>query len=179
QHMFERNKNHPSLAIWSLGNEAGDGVNFDAAYRWVRSMEKGMLNRPITYERTIWGFNSDMYVPQYPSADWLEQTGKKGSDRPVVPSEYSHAMGNSNGNLDLQWEAIYKYPNLQGGYIWDWIDQGIAETDEDGNKYWAYGGDYGTDQASDGNFLINGVINPDRNPHPAMQEVKYVHQYFG
>lgn len=179
KNMFERNKNHPSVAIWSLGNEAGDGVNFDVAYRWAKNMEKGLLDRPVNYERAIWGFNSDMYVPQYPSAAWLESTGKKGSDRPVVPSEYSHAMGNSNGNLDLQWQAIYKYPNLQGGYIWDWIDQGIEEFDEKGNKYWAYGGDYGEDEASDGNFLVNGIVNPDRNPHPAMQEVKYVHQNFG
>lgn len=177
--MFERNKNHPSVTFWSLGNEAGDGVNFDATYRWVKNMEKGLLDRPVNYERAIWGFHSDMYVPQYPSAAWLEEAGEQGTDRPVVPSEYSHAMGNSNGNLDLQWEAIYKYPNLQGGYIWDWVDQGIEEEDENGRKYWAYGGDYGKDRASDGNFLMNGIVNPDRTLHPAMQEVKYVHQNFG
>ena len=82
-----------------------------------------------------------MYVPQYPSADWLEKIGREGSDRPVVPSEYSHAMGNSNGNLWKQWQAIYRYPNLQGGFIWDWVDQGIRETDKNGRTYWAYGGD--------------------------------------
>ncbi len=177
--MFERNKNHPSVTIWSLGNEAGNGVNFDATYRWVKNREKDFMQRPVNYERAIWGFNSDMYVPQYPSAAWLESVGKNGSDRPVVPSEYSHAMGNSSGNLNLQWQAIYKYPNLQGGYIWDWVDQGILQVDKNGKPFFAYGGDFGKDQASDGNFLCNGIVNPDRTPHPAMQEVKYAHQNFG
>lgn len=177
--MYERSKNNPSLSIFSLGNEAGDGINFDLPYRWIRDQEKDFMNRPVNYERAIWGYHSDMYVPQYPSAAWLEGIGKNGSDRPVVPSEYSHAMGNSNGNLDLQWEAIYKYPNLQGGYIWDWVDQGIDAVDKNGRHYWTYGGDYGKNTASDGNFNDNGIVNPDRNPHPAMQEVKYVHQNFG
>ena len=88
-------------------------------------------------------------------------------------------MGNSNGNLAAQWRAIYKYPNLQGGYIWDWVDQGILETDENGRTYWAYGGDYGTNAPSDGNFLCNGIVAPDRTPHPAMTEVKYAHQNVG
>lgn len=176
--MFERNKNHASITFWSLGNEAGDGVNFTAAYRWMKNREKNLMNRPVNYERTIWGFNSDMFVPQYPSATWLEELGQKGSDRPVLLSEYSHAMGNSNGNLNLMWEAIYQYPNLQGGYIWDWVDQGLEKFDENGKMFWAYGGDYGPDQPSDANFLINGLVNPDRNPHPAMQEVKYAYQNF-
>lgn len=92
------------------------------------------MNRPVNYERAQWEWNSDMYVPQYPGADWLEAMGKRGSDRPIVPSEYSHAMGNSNGNLWDQWKAIYKYPNLQGGYIWDWVDQGIDAVDENGRR---------------------------------------------
>ena len=117
-----------------------------------------------------------MYVPQYPSAEWLAQIGKQGSDRPVVPSEYAHAMGNSTGNLWDQWKEIYKYPNLQGGYIWDWVDQGILETDKNGREYWTYGGDYGVNAPSDGNFNCNGLVNPDRTPHPAMAEVKYAHQ---
>lgn len=117
-----------------------------------------------------------MYVPQYPSAEWLAQIGKQGSDRPVVPSEYAHAMGNSTGNLWDQWKEIYKYPNLQGGYIWDWVDQGILETDKNGREYWTYGGDYGVNAPSDGNFNAIGLVNPDRTPHPAMAEVKYAHQ---
>ena len=141
--MYERNKNHPSVAIWSLGNEAGNGYNFYQTYLWLKEREVKGMNRPVNYERALWEWNTDMYVPQYPSAAWLEEIGKKGSDRPIAPSEYSHAMGNSNGNLAAQWRAIYKYPNLQGGYIWDWVDQGILETDENGRTYWAYGGDYG------------------------------------
>ena len=177
--MFERNKNYPSLTIWSLGNEAGNGYNFYQGYLYVKEKDKLLMDRPVNYERALWEWNTDMYVPQYPSAAWLEETGKTGSDRPVAPSEYSHAMGNSNGNLWDQWQAIYKYPNLQGGFIWDWVDQGILEHDKDGQPYWTYGGDYGTDMPSDGNFLCNGLVNPDRNPHPAMAEVKYVHQNFG
>ena len=177
QNMYERNKNYPSLTIWSLGNEAGNGYNFYQTYLWIKGMEEGKMNRPVCYERAQWEWNSDMYVPQYPDAAWLAEIGQKGSDRPVVPSEYSHAMGNSTGNLLDQWKEIYKYPNLQGGYIWDWVDQGIW-VDKDGG-YWAYGGDFGVDAPSDGNFLCNGIVNPDRNPHPAMAEVKYVHQNVG
>lgn len=174
--MFERNKNYPSVTIWSLGNEAGNGYNFYQAYLWLKEKDKTLMNRPVNYERALWEWNTDMYVPQYPSAEWLERIGKEGSDRPVCPSEYSHAMGNSNGNLWDQWKAIYKYPNLQGGFIWDWVDQGILEVDDNGRPYWTYGGDYGVDQPSDGNFLCNGLVNPDRDPHPAMAEVKYAHQ---
>ena len=179
--MYERNKNHPSIAIWSLGNEAGNGYNFYQTYLYLKNKETSALgmNRPVNYERALWEWNTDMYVPQYPDAKWLETIGKKGSDRPVVPSEYSHAMGNSNGNISAQWEAIYKYPNLQGGYIWDWVDQGLLQEDENGREYWAYGGDFGVDMPSDGNFLCNGIIAPDRTPHPAMTEVKYAYQNVG
>lgn len=174
--MYERNKNYPSLTFWSLGNEAGNGYNFYQTYLWIKNADKDWMSRPVNYERAQWEWNSDMYVPQYPSAEWLESIGKKGSDRPVAPSEYAHAMGNSTGNLWDQWQAIYKYPNLQGGYIWDWVDQGLDAVDENGRHYWTYGGDYGVNAPSDGNFLCNGIVNPDRTPHPAMAEVKYVHQ---
>ena len=149
--MYERNKNYPSVTFWSLGNEAGNGYNFYQTYLYLKDKEINSMNRPVNYERALWEWNTDMYVPQYPSAEWLEEIGRKGSDRPVAPSEYSHAMGNSSGNLWDQWKAIYKYPNLQGGFIWDW----------------------------DGNFLCNGIVNPDRTPHPAMAEVKYAHQNIG
>lgn len=179
RNMYERNKNHPSVTIWSLGNEAGNGYNFYQTYLWIKEREKALMDRPVNYERALWEWNTDMYVPQYPSAGWLEEIGRKGSDRPVVPSEYAHAMGNSTGNLWDQWKAIYKYPNLQGGFIWDWVDQGILQKDKNGRSYWAYGGDFGVNAPSDGNFLCNGLVNPDRDPHPAMQEVKYAHQDFG
>ena len=179
--MYERNKNHPSIAIWSLGNEAGNGYNFYQTYLYLKQKETGVLgmNRPVNYERALWEWNTDMYVPQYPDVAWYEEIGRKGSDRPIVPSEYSHAMGNSNGNLAAQWDAIYKYPNLQGGYIWDWVDQGLLQVDKNGREYWAYGGDFGVNAPSDGNFLCNGIVAPDRTPHPAMAEVKYAHQNVG
>ena len=179
--MYERNKNHPSIAIWSLGNEAGNGYNFYQTYLYLKNKETGIMgmNRPVNYERALWEWNTDMYVPQYPDAAWLESIGRKGSDRPIVPSEYSHAMGNSSGNLAAQWDAIYTYPNLQGGYIWDWVDQGLLQKDKNGREYWAYGGDFGVDAPSDGNFLCNGIIAPDRTVHPAMAEVKYAHQNVG
>ena len=177
--MFERNKNYPSVTFWSLGNEAGNGYNFYQTYLWVKEADKNIMSRPVNYERAQWEWNSDMYVPQYPSAGWLEQIGQRGSDRPVAPSEYAHAMGNSTGSLWDQWKAIYKYPNLQGGYIWDWVDQGILTHDENGRPFWAYGGDFGTNMPSDGNFCCNGIVSPDRTLHPAMNEVKYAHQYVG
>lgn len=177
--MFERNKNYPSVTFWSLGNEAGNGYNFYQTYLWLKEADKDIMSRPVNYERAQWEWNSDMYVPQYPSAGWLEQIGQRGSDRPVAPSEYAHAMGNSTGSLWDQWKAIYKYPNLQGGYIWDWVDQGILTHDENGRPFWAYGGDFGTNMPSDGNFCCNGIVSPDRTLHPAMNEVKYAHQYVG
>ncbi len=177
--MFERNKNYPSVTFWSLGNEAGNGYNFYQTYLWLKEADKNIMQRPVNYERAQWEWNTDMYVPQYPGAGWLEDIGKNGSDRPIVPSEYAHAMGNSTGNLWGQWQAIYKYPNLQGGYIWDWVDQGLLQKDKNGREYWAYGGDFGVNAPSDGNFLCNGLVNPDRGPHPAMAEVKYVHQNVG
>lgn len=177
--MYERNKNIPSVTVFSLGNEAGNGYNFYQAYLEIKNKDKHLMNRPVCYERALWEWNTDMYVPQYPGAKWLGDMGKQGSDRPIVPSEYSHSMGNSSGNLNDQWIEINKYPNLQGGFLWDWIDQGLEETDENGRLYWTYGGDYGIDTPSDGNFLCNGLINPDRDPHPSLMEVKYTHQNFG
>lgn len=179
RNMYERNKNYPSVTILSLGNEAGNGYNFYQTYLWMKEREQKLMNRPVCYERALWEWNTDMYVPQYPSAAWLEEIGESGADRPVIPSEYAHAMGNSTGNLYGQWQAIYKYPHLQGGYIWDWMDQALLATDKDGNSFYAYGGDFGVDQPSDGNFVINGLIGPDQQPHPCMAEVKYTHQNVG
>lgn len=177
RNMYERNKNYPCVTFWSLGNEAGNGYNFYQAYLWLKAADSAWTARPVNYERAQWEWNTDMYVPQYPDASWLEKVGSRGSDRPVMPSEYSHAMGNSNGGLAKQWDAIYRYDNLQGGFIWDWIDQGFLETDSLGRKYWAYGGDYGGIYApSDGNFCCNGIIGPDRREHPAMAEIRYLFQ---
>ena len=177
--MFERNKNRTSVIIWSLGNEAGNGYNFYQTYLWLKQADKDWMERPVCYERAQWEWNSDMYVPQYPGAEWLESIGRRGSDRPVVPSEYTHAMGNSNGNLWDQWKAIYKYPNLQGGFIWEWVEHGIDAVDKNGRHYFAYGGDFGVNAPSDGNFVCDGVVSADRTPHPGMSEVKYAYQSMG
>lgn len=172
--MYERCKNFPCVTILSLGNEAGNGYNFYKAYEWIEEREKGEnnMNRPICYERAGLEWNTDMYVPQYPTAEWFAEIGEKGCDRPVVPSEYSHGMGNSNGGIVRQWKSINLYPHLQGGFIWDWVNQGFLETDPNGRQYWTYGGDYGVDMPSDANFCCNGIVAPDRRPHPAMEEVK-------
>ena len=172
--MYYRTRNYPCVTILSLGNEAGNGCNFYDTYRELKALESGGQNRPVCYERAVLEWNTDMFVPQYPDAEWFHKMGKSGYPKPVVPSEYSHAMGNSNGSR--QWKYIYEYPSLQGGFIWDWIDQGLYETDSDGRMYWTYGGDYGEHSPSDGNFNCNGVIAPDRTPHPAMAEIKHVYQ---
>ena len=173
--MFERDKNHPCVTIWSLGNEAGNGYNFYQTYMMMKEAEKDYMNRPVCYERAEYEWNTDMIVPQYPGAEWFHRMGENGSDRPVCPSEYAHAMGNSTGSLWDQWKEIYSYTNLQGGFIWDWVDQGFDATDANGVHYFTYGGDYGVNRPSDANFLCNGIVNPDREPHPAMAEVKYAY----
>ncbi|MGM9747478.1 MAG: glycoside hydrolase family 2 TIM barrel-domain containing protein, partial [Candidatus Cryptobacteroides sp.] len=174
--MYMRTRNYPCVTILSLGNEGGNGCNFYDAYDILKEYEKEGMNRPVCYERALFERNTDMIVPQYPGAEWFRKMGENGCDRPVCPSEYAHAMGNSTGSLDLQWKYIYSYDHLQGGFIWDWVDQGIAEKDAEGRMYWAYGGDYGKDMPSDYNFLCNGVVGPDRAPHPGLAEVKHVYQ---
>jgi beta-galactosidase len=172
--MVERDKNHPSVIIWSLGNEAGNGVNFYATYDWIKKRD---TSRPVQYERAGLERNTDIYCPMYMGAFQMEDYARKHTDRPLIQCEYSHAMGNSVGNFQDYWNMIEKYPMLQGGFIWDWVDQGIAQLDENGNKYWAYGGDFGPkDVPSDNNFCNNGVISPDRQPHPTLYEVKKVYQ---
>lgn len=175
--MVERDKNHPSIIVWSMGNEAGDGPNFTAAYEWIKARD---ASRPIHYERAIMGDNTDFFCPQYPSVQSLKNYASKRQKKTMIMSEYAHAMGNSTGNLAAMWELIHDRTNqqLQGGYIWDWIDQGFVKKDDDGNEFWAYGGDFGPkDVPTDGNFLANGLILPDYTPHPAMAEVKYAYQY--
>ena len=170
--MYYRTANYPCVTILSLGNEAGNGANFYEGYRVLKALEKDGQNRPVCYERAEREWNTDMLVPQYPGADWFARMGERESGRPVVPSEYAHAMGNSTGSIDLQWAQIYAHTHLQGGFIWDWVDQGLYDEE----KGWTYGGDYGVDTPSDANFLCNGIVNPDRDPHPGYFEVKHVYQ---
>ncbi|MCP2597894.1 DUF4981 domain-containing protein, partial [Candidatus Aminicenantes bacterium AC-335-L06] len=172
--MVERDKNHPSIIIWSLGNEAGDGVNFEATYNWIKKRDS---SRPIMYERAELGPHTDIYDPMYARIEHLLKYASKPRKRPLIMCEYAHAMGNSGGNLKDYWNIIYKYPQLQGGFIWDWVDQGLLKI-IDGKKCWAYGGDYGPKGfPSDRNFCINGLVFPDRKPHPSLWEVKKVYQY--
>lgn len=172
--MVERDKNHPSVIIWSLGNEAGNGSNFVATYKWIKERDK---KRPVQYERAQMEDNTDIYCPMYMTAKRMEAYALGKNDRPLILCEYAHAMGNSVGNLQDYWDVIEKYPVLQGGFIWDWVDQGIAQVDENGQKYWAYGGDFGPEGVpSDNNFCANGLVSPDRRPHPALYEVKKVYQ---
>ncbi|WP_099291443.1 glycoside hydrolase family 2 TIM barrel-domain containing protein [Butyricimonas sp. Marseille-P3923] len=172
--MYETSKNYPCITFWSLGNEAGNGYNFYVTYNWLKAQD---TSRPIQYERAGLEWNTDIYCPQYPGADALERWGNSQTDRPYIMSEYAHAMGNSTGNFMDLWNVIYRYPNLQGGFIWDWIDQGILVKDENDTPFWAYGGDFGKDAPSDGNFLCNGLVCPDREPHPGLTEVKKAYQY--
>ncbi|MDX9772948.1 MAG: glycoside hydrolase family 2 TIM barrel-domain containing protein [Bacteroidales bacterium] len=184
QRMVERDKNHPSVIIWSLGNEAGDGQNFVDTYKWIKTRDN---SRPVQYERAeklthTPERHTDIWCPMYPTIDYLQRYalngGKPGFDRPLIMCEYAHSMGNSTGNLQDYWDVIEKYDILQGGFIWDWVDQGLQETNSDGEDYYAYGGDFGPPGAfSDGNFCCNGLVGPDRVPHPALNEVKKVYQY--
>ena len=182
--MVVRDKNHPSVIIWSMGNEAGNGVNFFKGYDAIKANDK--TKRPVQYERPYKDYdgslydmdsNTDIIVPQYPSPALFKEIGKSKTDRPFIPSEYAHAMGNSTGNFQDYWDIIEQYDNLQGGFIWDWVDQSIYKTNDKGERYYAYGGDYGKDMPSDNTFLNNGIVFPDRTPQPALYEVKKAHEY--
>ncbi len=172
--MVERDKNHPSVVVWSLGNEAGDGPNFVATYNWIKAHDD---TRPVQYERAGTSDHTDVVCPMYAPIDHMVQYGRTVQRRPYIQCEYAHAMGNSVGNLQDYWDVIETYDNLQGGFIWDWVDQGIVKYTDDGRKYWAFGGDFGPEGTpSDGNFCLNGLVNADRTPHPSLHEVKKVYQ---
>ena len=185
--MLRRDKNHACIFAWSLGNESGNGENHAAAAGMVRAYDnsrilhhEGELKEDWTQAKhTFRGAlnkDNDLINPMYPSIDQVISCAVESRDpRPVILCEYSHAMGNSNGTLKEYWEAFWKYPGLQGGFIWDWVDQGILKTDEKGVDYWAYGGDFG-ESIHDFDFCINGMVWPDRKPHPAMYEFKKLAQ---
>ena len=174
QRMVERDKNYPSIIIWSLGNEAGNGVNFFNTYQWIKSRDS---SRPVQYEQAYFSSeNTDIRCPMYGRIDRIVRYAKGNPDRPLILCEYAHAMGNSVGNLKEYWDAIESHEYLQGGFIWDWVDQGLLCEDDQGKEYWAYGGDYG-DKPNDGNFCCNGLVRPDRSPNPSLLETKKVYQY--
>jgi beta-galactosidase len=175
--MVERDKNHPSVIFWSLGNETGCGPNHAAMAGWIKQYDP---TRPIHYE----GAAGDPV--DYPYVDMISRmyatipeivrlATDPNDDRPVVLCEYAHAMGNSVGNLREYWDAIRTHKRLIGGFIWDWVDQGLRKTDPNGNEFWAYGGDFG-DNPNDGNFCCNGLVQPSRKPNPSLYEVRKVYQ---
>jgi len=171
ERMVERDKNHPSVIIWSLGNESGYGRNHNAMANWIRER---YADRPIHYEGAHDAHVVDIVSTMYPSVDKLTDEGKKTDDpRPFFMCEYAHAMGNGPGNLKEYWEAIYQYPRLIGGCIWEWVDHGIRQYTETGEEWFAYGGDFG-DQPNDGNFCIDGLNFPDRIPHSGLIEYKKI-----
>ncbi len=173
QRMVERDKNHPSVIIWSMGNEAGDGINFEAASDWIHHRDP---SRPVHYERAGLRPHTDIYCPMYARIEHLEKYAGQKQDRPLILCEYAHSMGNSTGNLQDYWDVIEKYDQLQGACIWDWVDQGIRKKTADGREFYAYGGDFGEKQ-TDRNFCCNGLVLPDRQVTPKLLEVKKVYQY--
>ena len=179
--MVMRDKNYPSVILWSLGNESGVGMNHAAMEGWIRHYDP---SRPVHYEGAThgWKFDSnarlsDIICPMYPHVDRIVEWAERLTDdpRPMIMCEYSHAMGNSNGGLGEYFDAFEKYSCLQGGFIWEWLDHGIRRGEKNGRPCWFYGGDFG-DNPSDYNFITDGVVWPDRTPHPALYEFKKLAQ---
>ena len=166
--------NHPSVIVWSLGNECGYGVNFEKAYDWVKACDP---TRPAQYERGGYDSKTDIYCPMYIGYEESERYCKGNGTKPYIQCEYAHAMGNSEGGFKEYWDLIRKYPKYQGGYIWDFVDQGLRDKSPvTGKEIFTYGGDYGRYPASDYNFNCNGIIAPNRRLNPHAYEIQYVLQ---
>lgn len=185
--MIQRDRNHACIIIWSLGNESGHGANHDALWRWVKTTDP---SRPVQYEGG--GANTaatDIVCPMYARVDedqpfeqvpkWSikKWVGMPDEHRPLILCEYAHAMGNSLGGFYRYWQAFRQYPRLQGGFVWDWVDQALTRYTEQGEAWWAYGGDFG-DKPNDRQFCLNGLVFPDRTPHPALFEAQHAQQFF-
>ena len=174
QRNVQRGFNHPSVIIWSLGNEAGYGPNFEAAYDWIKAEDPSRL---VQYEQAGKTGKTDIYCPMYLGYDRCEEYSKDEQyQKPLIQCEYAHAMGNSEGGFKEYWDIIRKYPKYQGGFIWEFVDQSVRWTGKNGKMIYAYGGDFNRFDASDLNFCDNGLISPDRVPNPHMYEVGYFYQ---
>lgn len=173
QRNVQRSYNHPSVIIWSLGNETGPGPNFEACYRWIKA-EDAM--RPVQYEQAGHDYYTDIFCPMYLWYSACEDYAKSNATKPLIQCEYAHAMGNSMGGFKEYWDLIRKYPKFQGGFIWDFVDQSVRWKNKDGIEIYAYGGDFNKYDGSDNNFCDNGLISPDRVPNPHMYEVGYFYQ---
>ncbi|ELY4664714.1 beta-galactosidase [Cronobacter muytjensii] len=185
--MVKCNRNHPSIIIWSLGNESGNGATHTALYNWIKHQDP---TRPVQYEGggadtratdiicpMYARVETDQLIPAVPKWSIKKWISMPGETRPLILCEYAHAMGNSLGNFADYWAAFRQYPRLQGGFIWDWADQAITRVEPDGSRWWAYGGDFG-DTPNDRQFCMNGLVFPDRTPHPALFEAKHQQQFF-
>ena len=174
QRNVQRGFNHPSIIFWSLGNEAGFGPNFEACYRWIKNEDS---SRAVQYEQAHGNEFTDIDCPMYADYKHMEKYGQRtDAKKPLIQCEYAHAMGNSQGGFKEYWDLIRKYPNLQGGFIWDFVDQSVRWKGKDGVTIYAYGGDFNRYDGSDKNFCDNGLISPDRVPNPHMYEVGYYYQ---
>jgi beta-galactosidase len=173
--MVERDKNHAAVITWSMGNECGNGNVFHAAYQWMKQRDK---SRPVLFEQAEENWNTDIVSPMYPGIEQMKKYANGlTKKRPYIMCEYAHAMGNSSGNFQEYFNIIKSSPHMQGGFIWDWVDQGIKTKNENGKTYWAYGGDFGAGHLqNDENFCANGLVAADRSPHPGIYEVKKIYQ---
>ena len=184
QRNVQRNFNHPSIIVWSMGNEAGMGPNFEACYKWIKNEDP---SRPVQYEQAMLSEFTDIFCPMYADYAGTEHYSKNDHgdywyvkdidfSKPLIQCEYAHAMGNSEGGFREYWDLIRKYPKYQGGFIWDFVDQSIRWKNKEGKQIWAFGGDFNTYDPSDNNFCDNGLIAPDRSWNPHAYEVQYYYQ---
>ncbi len=174
ERLVERGKNYPSIIIWSMGNECGNGPVFFDAYKWIKERDN---TRMVQFEQAGQEENTDIVAPMYPRLNYMKEYASSDNPRPFIMCEYSHAMGNSSGNFQEYWDIIMSSKRMQGGFIWDWVDQGLLTTDDNGREFWAYGGDLGGFHfQNDANFCANGLVAADRSAHPALHEVKKVYQ---
>ena len=172
--LVERDKNHPSVILWSLGNENANGPVFKDACKWIKQRDS---SRYVQFESAGEEENTDIVCPMYPGMNYMKAYAASDKKRPFIMCEYSHAMGNSNGNFQEYWDVIMSNKKMQGGFIWDWVDQGMKRTTPDGRTWWAYGGDLGGYALqNDENFCTNGLVASDRSIHPGLNEVKKVYQ---